>query len=401
MACTHSKECVELPTTANQEDRSCRTTSRSKRESTSSLRILDVVRKEVNDVVIERMNLVEQILTCERCELHEGCISPVPFSGTPRNKVAVLGQNPGCMPAGTPVFTPTGPCKIEEIKIGDVVYGGDGELSKVLDITTGSSDELIEIKIVGEWKTYFTPNHPVWAVQLIPPTPPNHNRRSLGDEKWIPAGELSTNFAVSIPWLKSVEGEQEYKIDLSLYNLDRSGYKSGEIPNEVVYDEELAFLFGFYMADGSANLTNGSIQWSLSEGYKEKHIETICDTLQRRFNLTPSIRENGKRRDIQVYSRKLVKFFLENFGKDCYTKRVPVFVFQGSVPLQSKFLFGWYEGDGNHPTQFSKNNFKGPRKICTVSKFAAWQCAQMYLYLGIYPELRQEKVSKRGKFLVI
>ena len=43
---------------------------------------------------MERLDVIEQILTCETCELHAQCNAPVPFRGDPV-RIAVVGEAPG------------------------------------------------------------------------------------------------------------------------------------------------------------------------------------------------------------------------------------------------------------------------------------------------------------------
>jgi DNA polymerase len=47
------------------------------------------------DLQERRFAVMEQVLTCTRCPLHEECESPVPFSGPSPAKVCVLGEAPG------------------------------------------------------------------------------------------------------------------------------------------------------------------------------------------------------------------------------------------------------------------------------------------------------------------
>jgi uracil-DNA glycosylase family 4 len=43
---------------------------------------------------VNRIDVVEQVLSCTRCELHAGCIAPVPMRGEP-GLVAMVGEAPG------------------------------------------------------------------------------------------------------------------------------------------------------------------------------------------------------------------------------------------------------------------------------------------------------------------
>lgn len=57
-----------------------------------------------------RLEVMEQIITCERCELVDGCKSPVPFFGPTPCRVAVVGEAPGQQEddQGRPFIGPAG-----------------------------------------------------------------------------------------------------------------------------------------------------------------------------------------------------------------------------------------------------------------------------------------------------
>jgi uracil-DNA glycosylase family 4 len=58
---------------------------------------------------MDRLALVDQILSCTNCELHTGCTAPVPWSGTPA-RIAVIGEAPGAIEddQGQPFVGPAG-----------------------------------------------------------------------------------------------------------------------------------------------------------------------------------------------------------------------------------------------------------------------------------------------------
>lgn len=58
---------------------------------------------------MDRLDVVEQVLTCTSCELHAQCTSPVPFRGKP-SSIAVVGEAPGEVEdrRGRPFVGPSG-----------------------------------------------------------------------------------------------------------------------------------------------------------------------------------------------------------------------------------------------------------------------------------------------------
>lgn len=69
-----------------------------------------------------------------------------------------------CLVAGTPIDTPTGPCNVEDLKIGDVVYGYNHSTQQVVPTTVRNtfahetSMPLFDVNGVT-----MTANHPVWT----------------------------------------------------------------------------------------------------------------------------------------------------------------------------------------------------------------------------------------------
>ena len=79
-----------------------------------------------------------------------------------------------CFPARTPVQTPTGPAAIQDLKPGDLVLTGDGELTRVSAVRKAVSLSLVSVHLVGNRVLRCTAGH----------------RILTANRGWISAGEL-------------------------------------------------------------------------------------------------------------------------------------------------------------------------------------------------------------------
>jgi uracil-DNA glycosylase len=337
----------------------------------------------------DRLALIDDIVSCTGCDLHAQCTAPVPFYGPDRPTIAILGEAPGCFVPGTMVATPGGPRPIEDFRVGDVILAGDGSRTTVRAVMARPASELVEITTLGGWRFRCTPEHPLWSVPLEQPKS-GHGRRMLGEGRWLPAELVCREEALFIPWPGEAGGRTW--ASLGIHALARRGYKSSLVPDVVEVDECLAFVCGLYMADGSASIHSSATTWHLSRGYKECWVSLVASVLRRCFGLEAKIQPKGERLNVQAYSRKLAAWFLAEFGPGVDKKIVPSWILGAREEVVNAFLFGWYEGDGNHLHRLTK-----ARKIGTASEVAAQQAAHLFMRCRVFPALRREVPSAGSK----
>lgn len=355
-------------------------------------------------------NLVRQ---CSDCNLRRGCTAPVPGNGPVPAYVMLVGQNPGCLPAGELVSTPDGVRDISKIRVGDTVLDGLGSAQRVVRVFSGESDQLVTLKARKLVRVALTANHPVLAI-----SPrlcyDQHTRKycfpcSRGDcsykyyasyqERWVPAGRLCVGDHVVVPAFKATRLDNtassrcagivripfpqrelfrktKFKNTVSEHWSARKGFRLGR---------GLAYVLGWYMAEGSASVRGGTVQFSLGngDGQSQHILEEQC---RMAFGVGGSwrIRLSQSTRDYMMHSRPLAAWFIDLFGVGSHHKHVPSYIFHSDVRIIRSFIIGWYRGDGRHKRS-GKND-----GIVTASKEAAYGLRDLLLRIGTVPTLHEE-----------
>ena len=300
--------------------------------------------------------------------------------GNKNSKILIIGEAPGCFTADTKILTNKGSIEITETK---------------------NKDDLLDYAFIKNDLSYDVVDYDMYnfRVSKFPVTTCTSNHKILVRYRNYDFDKYKLPKKLSEPVWKSIEeidniiknGNDVYTIipkikrecSNAYINLDIDKYKTRsrgndkKIPNKIILDEDMAFLFGVYMGDGCCNFNSGHIGICISEGYKEKHKEKIINVM-RRFGLEPSIYKKDKVINIYFTSRTLCEFFEDIFGNNCYNKRVPKIIFESKNSIMNNFLFGWYETDGCHKTNVSK-----AKKITSVSELAIWDGMILGLNCGV------------------
>jgi len=268
-----------------------------------------------------------------------------------------------CLPPKTLVICNPELKSIEDLNVGDKVLDSEGEFTRITHTFQNEYDgDLIEVKPLGMPPVRMTPNHPILISERI------HRKwrafeghYGIGESRWILADKLQKRCYLLVPRIK----EQQ------IITLDFRGYiKSGKrgikktgikIPLDLQIDNELAWLFGIYLAEGCSwvskrkNMYCSSVVWNL--GYHEMALaEKIKEMLERKFKLRAKIKERDRTIVVNIRSPILARFFKDNFGASARIKRIPSFVYKLPNEQIKGFIQGWLKGDGcivrakeNHP----------------------------------------------------
>lgn len=96
-----------------------------------------------------------------------------------------------CLSEGTLVATPLGPTPIEEIKVGDFVYGPDGNPTKVLALWDNGYRETVSLQCRNKEYLQCTPDHEIYCY-VNPKVRTSFFDESTRSAK-VQAGELASN----------------------------------------------------------------------------------------------------------------------------------------------------------------------------------------------------------------
>lgn len=310
-----------------------------------------------------------------------------------------------CFPAGTPVWTPDGFKNIETMRLGDEVYGKTG-VTRVTKVGTRLADDLVEIKPRYLPPFRCTSEHPMCVAVIS--RDKHSNKATFRRMEWVDAGNLKTfdkedkyaeYHALTIN-RKSFRREQTY-IDFSPFVIGSVGVgsKGGQL-NKIgqkymtpwPVTEELAELFGWYVAEGSlTSRKNKQIGFSLHANETEHHTR-IQYLIQRCLGLKSRVRAVGPNCvSITFTSKVWLRGAHSLFGKDARTKRIPDFIMNASDEVGRAFLTGYLNGDGT-----SYPNSLGQHGVGTASPVLGQQLIMLFLKLGVVPSCATE-AAKVGK----
>ena len=224
-----------------------------------------------------------------------------------------------CVPGKTTIETQYGSKKIKEITIGEKVISAKGNIRKVKKVFKRKwSGKIYEIDVGGSILK-LTGEHPV----LISNGKQLHYRAArrlkIGDECAYPSpGKIKQ---LRIP---------------------RIGIK--KLPDYLLINEEIAELFGYYVAEGS--LQNKGITFTFGS-HEIGYIERVSFLLNKYFGGKVTIDKHNSWATNVIYSSvALRKLFMGLLGKGAKNKKIPKIIFDSPKSVRLNFLHSAINGDG-------------------------------------------------------
>ena len=293
-----------------------------------------------------------------------------------------------CFPKGT-IVAGSGKA-IEDLRIGDEVYGSSGRKQKVLQTFQRIySGEIINLKIGSLPPVSVTPHHKI----LVSNVTRVHRSNKKGNLKavyeyvpsisyWKEAKDLEKGDWVSIPRREETRDSQLFFI---------KGRQKKEI--SVPVDSEIAWLLGAYTAEGHTSYPKGKENWSgratFSLGSHEGEFALRIKKALSRFDLKGNIytRKNipnwtGLR--IHVGGFQFCKILDSWCGKGAKNKRVPDCIQHGSEEVIRGFISGLQQGDGCKYKDKSGKRSLVENTIATVSPVLAYGVLELLHKLNVY-----------------
>ncbi len=349
------------------------------------------------------------IRLCGDCGLSANCKAPVPGDNIAPCEVLLVGQNPGCFPAGTYVSTPDGVRDIRDFAVGDSVLGSEGQCQRVLSVFQRTADDLAYIKVKSQPEIAVTPNHPIRVIRTVPCYDghtrdyclpccrPSCGKRAYDKYafEWITASDIHSGDYVVLPDLPA----SNYRSDsVTVIPFPQRGdfrkvsFRSQGRRKGFPLRGKLASVLGWYMAEGGSSVKNGTVGFNLGEGdggYRYE-LERNCQDL---FGLATRWVVRDKSYRLMLCSRPLAAWFIDLFGGNQKVRRIPKCIFHSKPSIIKSFIRSWYFGDGKHKTS-GKND-----GIVTASREAAYGLHSLFLRLGICATVQQEPWKSRGRKL--
>lgn len=264
----------------------------------------------------------------------------------------------GCLPAWSKVFTAHGPVDIVDVKPGDEVWSYDGEriaLAKVTGWQMTGHKKLLTINTRGR-RLEVTGNH--W----IPV------RRYMGVKDGRRYGNQHTPSTCG--W-ETIE-IQARDIRPGDYLIIPHGMGDGTAvtdPDGNTLTVGIMELVGLYLGDGNTD-NNGRTE--IAHGTSDIHNDHMPHYRQViRDELDVEPRVDKRRTRTRFNSPRFRKLIDEHFPGNCYTKRLPGWVFRLAPELQLALLRGYLDSDGSVDkmgrvswTSVSENLIHDIRHLC-------------------------------------
>ena len=247
-----------------------------------------------------------------------------------------LVQNMGCLLPSTMIHSDCiDTTMIQDIQAGDFIMGEEGKQIKVLNTKkTRYCGDVLNIHLTGSPfdDIQITPNH------MLPYQLRNHKT------KYGCAGDLRKWYRLAFPSIHFNETTQVLKLTQS--SRDRYNW-----PTEIKLTSDLAYVMGWWLAEGGTNTVNEKLKqitFSLNLE-KEEHIAIqIAEILKRCFGGNPKIKKQPKKNSIVVsfFSRPVAELFVSLMGRGSLNKELSQTILDMPINLLLDFLNAWQEGDG-------------------------------------------------------
>jgi intein/homing endonuclease len=299
-----------------------------------------------------------------------------------------------CFPAGTPVYTPHGLTPIDQVLVGQEVFGIGGTTTVVNSLRRYYEGKVLEIKPRLLPAVTATPEHPFLIAEL------QRNRRNKAELQrivWKEAKDLVPfdKHDLRRPYdavvlSKSMFESQDTYVDFSPFvngqvGGGRLGGPLGETGRRFLepwtVTEELAELFGGYLAEGCrTSKVNNQVGFALCAEETE-NINRIRDLVGTCFGYrTRVLPRVGKAVMLTLTSKVLYRALPALIGEDSHSKRVPTFILNASEKITSAFLRGYVAGDGT-----SYPNTLGQFSLSSCSDTLVREVLWLFLKNGTVP----------------
>lgn len=298
--------------------------------------------------------------------------------------------NIACFPPGT--LIPGSNKPIEELKIGDVVYGTNGQKQAITDTMAREyNGKLFKIRGSGVLPFECTDEHPIRVITKKGGYPVEFNDQQL----WKKPTELVVGedyLVFPIPKgtnnLDTIE-LQPYLNRTKTKNHDQCHNVADCVKNGITLDEEFAWFMGLYAAEGSKTHKDGGVQFSLH--IKETNYEEVITHIVHKLGYKVLVEKTPETKQMQVKlaSTILSRFFVEHMGSGAKNKRIPEFIlFHKNTKILEAFIDGLMSGDG---CRVRENTVQ----LGTTSHILALQTQLAISRLGYFANVRKNIVKPR------
>lgn len=270
--------------------------------------------------------------------------------------------------------------------------------------------DLITLQATGCPKEQYTYNHPIKIKKSkrVQTRKDSNRLEPTGDSIWVDAEKVQVSDYVIFPKFKVIQ-KYDY-IDLEPYiTKTKLGNYHGfrligegkdavirsyrgnkpytDIPRYIPIDEDLAYVLGWYIAEGCCSKEKKNHNITLVCSSVKDPVDKIKLLLEKIFNVSVSLdspKKSAKR--LNISSSILCNFFIDTCGRVSYNKKIPDFIGLNNTNILSTFVKAYIKGDGCFR---SFNTTKKDVQANTVSPTLAYQLRLYCTKLGFLFRLRR------------
>lgn len=252
---------------------------------------------------------------------------------TPGRKSVAMWE---CFLPDAPVMMADGTEKsISEVSPGDEVWTHAGRVQRVVKVAPKRYDgDIVRLRINGDTSREIiaTANHPMWAMD-----PSQH------EVGFVKIGDLAGGDYLAMPI--PVE-ETPASFVVARPSAITSRYPAVVTDVNVKVDEEIAWLLGWYVAEGHARKESYEVGWTL--GANERAVaERILDICEKHFGVRGSIIDRQTRLTCRVSHWALHGLVTQVGGTGALYKHLHASLLTLPLSEQRVFMEAWVQGDGH------------------------------------------------------
>src|SRR5262245_48409590 len=313
-----------------------------------------------------------------------------PNSPTLMNAGRPLGQLSACFAAGTMIETIDGPAPIEEVTVGTLVLTHEGRYRPVTE-TMRRMGRLYRVKIDKLPAMYVTAEHPLltttgWT-QIQELVAKHHFVRIGVTDVVAEQCIMSFDGHVEDGWVYNRLTGTSQRSQRRYAQRDAISHQVSPIRDQVVVDEDIAWMLGLYLAEGSIS-AGYDIRFTLSWD-EEEHAARLASIFETRLGVPSRIirqaQPDGRRGDrwtsVRIHSKQLTVWLMEHFGTGFDQKRLPSWVYQLGPNIRAALLQGVADGGG---TAINASQIR----ITMSNETLIRQLFLLAYSLGFFPTLR-------------
>lgn len=275
----------------------------------------------------------------------------------PMIKSLQAGTECACLSGKTIVHTPNGSKHIEDLSIGDEIYNSANKISKIKNITK-TNKKMFKLKLKRGFSVLCSDDHPFMVNNQEIQAKNLYNKiidsvsETNGDNSIVTI-DMAKYIHKANPNLVSSRGGKIFENDeIRLTN------SSAHSKRYIKFDETMAYLYGWYVAEGSRS----SLSLNINE---QNYAKNLSEIWENHTGLTTSIflNENGHSLQLELKNRTFTQhLFKDEFkvGHGARNKNLSYLYNITNKEIIRNALFGLIMGDGCFRTRtykHSKNDF--------------------------------------------